>query len=252
MHEKRPGASRRNSSARDIEEDFYDDKQERTAVSTPAENSDQRPIDVEAAKAEFESLRRTLSHASSLHRVATGQKSIEDAHDEDDFDLKHYLVRQPSSSSPFIVLSSLERLMLFGHGPCCCWTMFNRARTCGAPFYSLFMPIIVYLSLSTIINLFSRALFLCPICPPHSITSPADDKRVYQTCWHQIQAHWRHMGKHLCRWRRWYQDPCSPLSRRHHGIRPFTYAHRFEIPSREPQPFHAETEASSARFHWFS
>jgi len=39
-------------------------------------------------------LRRSLSRASSLHRVATGQKSIKDANDDDDFDLKEYLVRQ--------------------------------------------------------------------------------------------------------------------------------------------------------------
>lgn len=101
--EKRPSSSRQLSAARrDIEEDTYDDedKQQRTAVPSPStspstpDNDQPGPIDVDAAKAEFESLRRTLSRASSLHRVATGQKSIEDAHDDDDFDLKDYLVSQ--------------------------------------------------------------------------------------------------------------------------------------------------------------
>ncbi|KAF8305589.1 hypothetical protein DL93DRAFT_2172546 [Clavulina sp. PMI_390] len=60
---------------------------ERDAVVPQSEH----PVDVQGAKAEFEALRRTLSTASSLHRVATGQKSLEDANDEEDFDLKEYL-----------------------------------------------------------------------------------------------------------------------------------------------------------------
>ena len=109
FEEKRPGSVRRMSGAsHGITEYAYDDedKQQRTAVASPSSSTPeegQRPIDVEAAKAEFESLRRTLSRASSLHRVATGQKSIEDADDEDDFDLKEYLVRQRLSPA-FIYL----------------------------------------------------------------------------------------------------------------------------------------------------
>jgi hypothetical protein len=109
LDEKRSGSSRPLSGAHDIEEDTYDDedKQQPTAVPSPSsspstpDNDQLGPIDVEAAKAEFESLRRTLSRASSLHRVATGQKSIEDAHDDDDFDLKDYLVGHPSLSFPY-------------------------------------------------------------------------------------------------------------------------------------------------------
>jgi hypothetical protein len=88
---------------------------DRTAVpspspETPPENGenghdhdhdhdhDGHAVDVEAAKAQFEALRRTLSHASSLHRVQSGQKSLE-APDDDDFDLKAYLVCRPSHIS---------------------------------------------------------------------------------------------------------------------------------------------------------
>ena len=66
--------------------------QERSTMPSPS-GSQRHTVDVEAAKVEFEALRRTLSRASSLHRVATGQKSIEDANDEGDFDLKEFLVR---------------------------------------------------------------------------------------------------------------------------------------------------------------
>lgn len=47
-------------------------------------------VDVEGAKAEFEALRRSLSRASSLHRVQSSQKDLE-APDDDDFDLLDYL-----------------------------------------------------------------------------------------------------------------------------------------------------------------
>lgn len=49
-------------------------------------------VNVESAKNEFEALRRSLSRASSLHRVQSGQKDLE-APDDDDFDLLEYLVR---------------------------------------------------------------------------------------------------------------------------------------------------------------
>ena len=66
-----------------------------TAVSnTTPPNVDAHHVDVEQAKTEFEQLRRSLSRASSLHRVETGQKSLE-APDDDDFDLTEYLVRLP-------------------------------------------------------------------------------------------------------------------------------------------------------------
>jgi hypothetical protein len=65
---------------------------DRTAVPSPipetppenenGDNEDGHAVDVEA-------LRRTLSRASSLHRVQSGQKSLE-APDDDDFDLKAY------------------------------------------------------------------------------------------------------------------------------------------------------------------
>jgi hypothetical protein len=69
---------------------------DRTAVpETPPENEngdneDGHAVDVEA-------LRRTLSRTSSLHRVQSGQKSLE-APDDDDFDLKAYLVRHSLTS----------------------------------------------------------------------------------------------------------------------------------------------------------
>lgn len=52
----------------------------------------EHPVDVAGAKAEFETLRRTLSQHSSLHRVRTGEKDIEAHEEEDDFDLRDYLV----------------------------------------------------------------------------------------------------------------------------------------------------------------
>lgn len=74
---------------------------DRTAAPSPedeknsqGEKPEEHHVDVESGKAEFEALRRTLSRASSLHRVATGQKSLEDADDGEDFDLKEYMVRR--------------------------------------------------------------------------------------------------------------------------------------------------------------
>lgn len=64
------------------------EKPDRNAIVPQSDH----PVDVESAKAEFEALRRSLSRASSLHRVSTGQKSVEDAYHEDDFDLMDYLV----------------------------------------------------------------------------------------------------------------------------------------------------------------
>lgn len=80
-----------------------------TAVATPqrkgssssSNSQDNHPVDVEGAKREFEALRRTLSTASSLHRVQSGQKSVE-AQDDDDFDLKEYLVRFHQFLSSFL------------------------------------------------------------------------------------------------------------------------------------------------------
>lgn len=81
---------------------------DRTAAPSPEdEKPDEHHVDVESGKAEFEALRRTLSRASSLHRVATGQKSLEDADDGDDFDLKEYMVRVCG----FVALLGSDRLI---------------------------------------------------------------------------------------------------------------------------------------------
>ena len=130
FEEKRPGSIRRMSGAsHGITEYAYDDEEKQhTAVASPSSSTPeegQRPIDVEAAKAEFESLRRTLSRASSLHRVATGQKSIENADDDDDFDLKDYLVRQRSSSR----LSLLLRVLSEPSHVLLCWYSLFAAHT---------------------------------------------------------------------------------------------------------------------------
>lgn len=46
---------------------------------------DKDGVDVDRAKLEFSELQRRLTHASSLHRVQTGQKDVEKGEDEDDF-----------------------------------------------------------------------------------------------------------------------------------------------------------------------
>lgn len=93
LGEKQPGTS--NIREPYDEKDDYD----HTAVPSPDNPSvASHHVDVEGAKADFEALRRSLSRASSLHRVASGQKSVEDAVDEEDFDLKEYMVRMGRAS----------------------------------------------------------------------------------------------------------------------------------------------------------
>lgn len=87
-----------------------DDNIEKTSTHSTAVTSQTPPnnghVSVEGAKAEFEALRRSLSRASSLHRVQSGQKDLE-APDDDDFDLLDYLVCPRSTSIASALLTSI-------------------------------------------------------------------------------------------------------------------------------------------------